>query len=94
MQTIKLYKHERENGGTTVSPNMPECEYTEMVRLVADEGKVLTKDGVNTTTCTDVESVEGWYEVDDPEGAPDDATEEDYINALAELGVTDEENDA
>ena len=35
-----------------------------MYRLVADEGKELTQDGVNTTCCIDVKSTEGWYEVD------------------------------
>ncbi len=90
MQIITLYRYERDGGGTTVSPVKPDCEYTEMVRLVADEGKVLTQDGVNTTTCTDVESAEGWYEVDAEEH---DATEEDYQAALEELGVNfNEEN--
>lgn len=68
MQIIPLYKYERPNGGITVSPVKPEnIEYTEMYRLVADEGKALTKDGVNLTTCADVESIDGWYEVDIPE---------------------------
>ena len=64
MQIINLYKYTREDGGVTVSPIKPDCEYTDMVRLVADEGKVLVK-GEITTTCTDVASVEGWEEVDD-----------------------------
>ena len=68
MQIINLYKYEREGGGVTVSPVKPECEYTEMFRLVADEGKMLTQDGENLTACADVESIERWYEVD----APDD----------------------
>ena len=67
MQVIALYKYIRVDGGVTVSPIKPDCEYTEMYRLVADEGKVLTQDGVDTTICVDVESVEGWYEVDAPE---------------------------
>ena len=66
MKAIKLYKYEREGGGVTVSPINPDCEYTEMVRLVADEGKVLTNDGQNFTSCVDVETADGWYEVDDP----------------------------
>ena len=38
--TIKtLYKYEREGGKITVSPIMPEDKpYTEMYRLIADEG--------------------------------------------------------
>jgi hypothetical protein len=48
-----------------------------MYRLVADEGKLLTLDGENTTSCADVESIEGWYEID----APITPTESGYINA-------------
>ena len=65
MQMIKLYKYERENGGVTVSPVEPSCEYTEMVRLVADEGKELVN-GEQKTSCIDTESAEGWVEVDMP----------------------------
>mgnify|MGYP006976607631 CR=1 FL=1 len=67
MQTINLYKYHRADGGVTVSPNKPESEYTEMYRLVADEGKALTKDNENFTLCIDTDSTEGWYEVDQPE---------------------------
>jgi hypothetical protein len=77
MQIITLYRYERENGGVTVSPNKPNVEYTEMYRLVADDGKLLTLDGENTTSCADVESIEGWYEID----APITPTESGYINA-------------
>lgn len=63
MQTITLYRYTRPDGGISVSPIKPNVEYTEMVRLVADEGKALT-DGTNTTTCTDVSSAEGWTEID------------------------------
>ena len=66
MQTINLYKYARPNGGTTVSPVKPDCEYTEMVRLIADEGKALTKDDENFAACVDVVSADGWYEVDSP----------------------------
>jgi hypothetical protein len=67
MQTITLYKYQRADGGTTISPVKPECEYTEMYRLVADEGKALTKDGVDLFPCVDTDTVDGWYEVDAPE---------------------------
>ena len=67
MQIINLYRYERADGGITVSPNKPDTEYTEMYRLVADEGKVLTNDGEHFTSCADVESIVGWYEVDAPE---------------------------
>lgn len=65
MQTITLYRYTRPDGGVTVSPIKPNVKYTEMVRLIADEGKILT-DGTNTTTCTDVSSAEGWTEIDAP----------------------------
>lgn len=67
MKIVKLYKYTREGGGTTISPNRPDREYTEMYRLIADEDKALTKDGVNVTTCADVESTNGWYEVEAPD---------------------------
>ena len=67
MQTITLYKYTREDGGVTVSPAKPDGEYAEKYRLVADEGKMLTQDGENLYPCVDVESVDGWYEVDAPE---------------------------
>lgn len=66
MKIITLYKYTREDGGVTVSPVKPDCEYTEMVRLVADEGKLLVKGDV-TTTCVDTDSAEGWTEIDAPE---------------------------
>ncbi len=64
--TIKsLYKTIRLDGGTTVSPNKPldGVEYTERVRLIADEGKLVTLDGVKAYPCVDVDSADGWYEV-------------------------------
>ena len=67
MQIINLYKYTRPDGGVTVSPVRPEGEYEPMYRLVADEGMALTKDGENLTSCADVNSTEGWYEVEMPE---------------------------
>lgn len=101
MQIIPIYKFIREGGGVTVSPIKPEnTEYTEMQRLIADEGKILTN-GEKQTSCADVESVDGWEEIDAPKPDipeiydPENATEQDYLNALSELGVdTNEENNA
>lgn len=42
----------------------PDCEYEVRYRLIADEDKELTKDGQNLTCCVDVESTDGWYEVE------------------------------
>lgn len=64
MQTINLYRYVRADGGVTVSPVKPDGEYTEMVRLVADDGKMLTNDGEHLTGCVDVITADGWYEVD------------------------------
>lgn len=89
MQIINLYKYHRADGGVTVSPIKPSGEYTEMYRLMADEGKVLT-DGNSHTTCVDTDNINEWEEVD----VETEATEADYIQALEELGVADEENNA
>ena len=72
MQIIDLYKYTRPDGGVSVSPVKPEGEYAPMYRLVADEGMALTKDGEHLTSCADVNSTEGWYEVEMPEEEPDD----------------------
>lgn len=69
MQTIPLYRYQRPDGGVTVSPIQPEGAYTTLYRLVADDGKALTQDGISTTACADVERTDGWYEIDDPEAA-------------------------
>lgn len=65
MQTIILYRYNREGGGVTVSPEKPDCEYQESVRLVADEGKLLTNGNIETA-CIDTDSAEGWTEIDAP----------------------------
>ena len=70
MTEKKLYRIHRSDGGVTVSINPPidNKEKTEtLFRLIADDGKLLTKDGINTTPCIDVDVTDGWYEIDDPE---------------------------
>ena len=62
MQIISLYRYNRPDGGVTISPAKPNCEYTELFRLVANDGKVLT-DGLTITTCTDTSEPEKWQEV-------------------------------
>ena len=63
MQIVNLYKFIRDDGGTTISPAKPNTEYTEMFRLIADEGKELVNGDVHTI-CIDVEHTEGWTEID------------------------------
>jgi hypothetical protein len=79
MQKITLYRYNRVEGGVTISPVKPDVEYTELFRLVADEGCILT-DGVNHVECVDTDSPEAWEEIAE-------ATDTDYQNALAEFGV-------
>lgn len=68
MKIKMLYKTVRADGGVTVSPDKPKNEeYSEMFRLIADDGKLLTIDGKNTFLCVDSETADGWYEVDAPE---------------------------
>lgn len=66
MPIIPVYKYKRQDGGITVSPVKPSKKYTKMYRLVANEGKVFVN-GDAVTTCLDVDSLEGWTEVDVPE---------------------------
>ena len=43
-------------------------EELDFIRLIADEGKALTNDGGETVwNCVDVESADGWTEIDAPE---------------------------
>ena len=60
------------------------------VRLIADEGKVLT-DGTSEWNCVDVlpEDVGKWGEIDAPAPEDEDATEAGYLAALNELGVSE-----
>lgn len=79
MQKITLYRYNRVAGGVTISPVKPDVEYTELFRLVADEGCTLT-DGVNHAECVDTDNPEAWEEIAE-------ATDTDYQNALREMGV-------
>lgn len=65
MQTITLYRYVRPDGGITTSPVKPDGEYTEMYRLIADEGKALT-DGTMVTVCVDTDDPTIWTKIDDP----------------------------
>lgn len=67
MKLNTLYRYKREDGGISVSPNKPDCEYNELVRIVADQGKLVTQDGENLFFVIDADNANGWYEVDAPE---------------------------
>ena len=63
MQIKPLYKYSRTDGGITITPIQPDVAYTQLYRLVADDGGEITN-GEITSTCIDVESYDGWYDVD------------------------------
>ena len=63
MKIVNLYKYIRDDGGATVSLVKPNAEYVEMFRLIADEGKELVNGDIHTS-CIDVETTEGWIEVE------------------------------
>lgn len=54
----------------------------ERIRLRADDGKALTQDGVNLWGSIDVDSIDGWREVDYFEPM-DDATPEQALTRYA-----------
>ena len=67
MEIKPLYRFLREDGGVTDSPDKPDgADYTTRYRLIASDGKLLT-DGTTETYCIDVDSADGWSEIDDLE---------------------------
>lgn len=102
MQTRNLYKYETADG-YAVSPNNPGSAYTGMYRMIADEGKALTKDGgLNCAGVVDIPEADLalWREIDAP--TEDDNEQSDMIAALraevsalrADLGTITAERDA
>ena len=83
MKIVNLYKYIRDDGGATVSLVKPNIEYIEMFRLIADEGKELMNGDIRTP-CIDVESTEGWSEIDAP--ITDDEDDDKTYNGLLEEG--------
>lgn len=75
--------------GASLSPNPTGRIESDYVRLVADDGKMLTN-GLNSAYCIDVHksNVSEWIEVSDD--TDDEATTEDYENALKEVGIIEE----
>lgn len=85
MEKITLYRFNRPDGGVSVSPVKPDGDYTELFRLVADEGMVLT-DGETVTSCTDTENPGAWSDVPDPDlsEAEEKAAAYDIITGVSE----------
>ena len=63
MYSKPLYKYARVDGGITITPVHPDAAYTQLYRLVAEDGGESTN-GEIATTCIDVESYDGWHDVD------------------------------
>ena len=67
MKIKLLHRFLHEDGGITESLNKPDgVKYTTRYRLIASDGKLLT-DGTTETFCIDVDSADGWTEIDDLE---------------------------
>lgn len=84
MQKVDLYLY-NDNGVVTITPTpRTETDTPSLLRLVADEGCILTN-GTSETPVVDItlDEVDLWQEV----GGVNEATETDYINALEDLGV-------
>lgn len=67
MQKINLYRYVDSNGIVITPVKRSEDDIPSRTRLIADEGKYLTNDGINLYSCIDVSDSEGWYEVDNVE---------------------------
>lgn len=64
MKTVKVYKYE-DGEVVKISTTLPEVsEYTTLTRLIAGKDKALKHESEELFFCIDVESVEGWTEVD------------------------------
>ena len=69
MQKVKLYRYEDENGVVTITPNARvETDTPSRLRLVADEGMLLT-DGNTETPVVDIlfHKADNWHEITDEE---------------------------
>lgn len=62
MKKIPLYRYTRPDGGVTVSPSKPSVPCSELFRLVADKGCVLT-DGVRNMPAVDTDTPELYSEI-------------------------------
>lgn len=83
MQIINLYKYQRDDGGFDIGPNEPQDrDYTQMYRLLADEGKMLTDGTDFRTYCIDVEDVSEWSEIDDTSADDEEISAEEALEII------------
>ena len=69
MQIVNLYRYEDENGVVTITPNpRTETDEPSRLRLIADEGMILT-DGNTKTPAKDVmlDEKDNWHEIPEVE---------------------------
>jgi hypothetical protein len=81
MQIVNLYRYEDENGVVTITPNpRKETDTPSRLRLVADEGMILT-DGNTKTPVVDIlpEEADNWHEITDEEAESLQAVESEII---------------
>lgn len=66
--TARILYRFKINNHTVDSLIKPDGEYIERLRLIADEDKLLTKDGEKTYTVIDIDKPEqpSWYEIEQP----------------------------
>ena len=79
--TIKnLYKIIRPDGGVTISTAQPDGDYVPYLRLIADEGKVLTNGTVKAPVVDVPDGDQGrWTEIDDEDA---EMTAEEIVEVL------------
>lgn len=65
MEKKILYRYKRGERCVVVSPEKPDCEYTETYRLIADEGKILTEGDIFAPV-VDTDAPDIWTEIDAP----------------------------
>ena len=82
--TIKsLYKIIRPDGGVTISTAQPDSDYVPYLRLIADEGKVLTNGVVKAPVVDVPDGDQGlWQEVDDED---QEMTAEEVMEMIGEV---------
>lgn len=67
MTKVNLYRYVEEIGEVIITPNKRKrTDKAALYRLIADDGKLLIKDGYEPTPCIDTEDITGWGEIDDP----------------------------
>ena len=69
MQKEILYQYLGTNGSILSPVHLEDIYYIRKIRIFADEGKQLTKDGINFKKAITVpeEDADNWYEVDGQE---------------------------